>query len=299
MRQAGRYLPEYRKLREKYPLRELFFTPELAATVTLMPLERYTLDAAILFSDITVVALALGLDLEFREGPVATPQVTPQIPLSFTPERLTPIIEAIQLLKPSVPLLGFCGAPFTVASYLAKDALHWLRTDPSTFHHFLQKIEAVTKTYLQYQVEAGVDAIQIFDSWANILSREEFLEFSLPYVRRLVEFVKVPSIFFMRGAAQHLDELFELSTTLSLDWEIPLADVRQKTLQPLQGNLSPDLLFEPLPTIRKKTEELLTSMKNDPAFIFNLGHGVKPNTPVEAVQTLVETVCSKQVETWN
>lgn len=290
MRQAGRYLPEYRALREKYSLRELFFTPELAATVTLMPLKRFPLDAAIVFSDITVVALALGLELDFREGPIVTPKVTPQTPLSFAPEKFSSMIEAIKLLKLSVPLLGFCGAPFTVASYLAEDALHWLRSDPVTFHQFLQKIEVLTKTYLQYQVDAGVDAIQIFDSWANVLTKEEFLKFSLPYVRRLIESVKVPSIFFMRGGACHLDELSTLPAALSLDWEISLADVRQKIALPLQGNLHPELLFESLPIIRKKTKQLLVSMQDDPAFILNLGHGIKPGTPVEAVQTLIEAV---------
>lgn len=295
MRQAGRYLPEYRSLRAQHSLRELFFTPHLAARVTHMPLARFPLDAAILFSDITVTALALGLSLDFNEGPRITPAVTPATPLVHRPEALAPIYETIQILKAdlTVPLLGFCGAPFTVATYLIGDlprTLTWMRSDPAAFRLLLDQIAHATSHYLYAQQTAGVDAVQIFDSWANVLTPEEFRLYSLPYLKQLTKAVTVPSIFFMRGISSYLEEI---PCALSLDWEISPAAARLRTAQPLQGNLNPDLLFAPLPVLREKIKELLSQMQGDPAFIFNLGHGIKPGTPVEAVQALVEMVLDK------
>jgi uroporphyrinogen decarboxylase len=290
MRQAGRYLPEYRALRETHRLKELFFTPEWAAEVTLMPIRRFALDAAILFSDITVVAEALGINLDFNEGPVVTPKASPG--MSFRPcmEKLDPIIETVRLLKPQlrVPLIGFCGAPFTVASYLIGDleeTKKWI-ADPR-FSHLLDQIADVSCEYLKRQVAAGVDAVQIFDSWANVLSEEEWRRFALPYIKRLAASVPVPAIFFMRGAARYVDEI---PCAVSLDWEADLAAIRLKTKKTLQGNLDPDILFGPLPALRERAQALLESMRDDPAFIVNLGHGVKPGTPIEAVHCLIESV---------
>lgn len=275
MRQAGRYLPQYRKLREKHSLRDLFFTPELAAEVTLMPLE-LGMDAAILFSDITVVALALGFSLDFSEGPVIQGTIGRR-----TLEPLQPIIEAIHLIKPelTVPLIGFCGGPFTVASYI--------NGDPS----LLEPLTDVTIDYLRMQEKAGVDAIQIFDSWANRLSDQEFQQFCMPYLKRLVDAVNIPVILFMRGASQRIPELVQLNpAAISFDWAEPLSSLRKKVPMAVQGNLNPDLLYEPLPVIQQKTRELLDSMQGDPGFIVNLGHGVKPDIPVAAVRCLIETV---------
>ncbi|HSX11161.1 MAG TPA: uroporphyrinogen decarboxylase family protein [Chlamydiales bacterium] len=275
MRQAGRYLPAYRKLREKHTLRELFFTPELAAQVTLLPLS-LGVDAAILFSDITVVALALGFALDFSEGPVITGTLQPQ---NLAP--LQPIAETIRLLKPqlTVPLIGFCGGPFTVASYI--------NGDPA----LLEPITQVTIDYLRMQEEAGVDAIQIFDSWADRLTPQEFQQYCVPYLKRLVDAVDVPVILFMRGACQRVDELIQLNPdAISFDWGTPLSELRKKVPMALQGNLNPDLLYEPLPIIAQKTQELLDSMRGDPGFIVNLGHGVKPDVPVDAVRCLIDTV---------
>jgi uroporphyrinogen decarboxylase len=302
MRQAGRYLPEYQILRKKYSLRDLFFHPELAAEVTRMPVDLLGFDAAILFSDIMVIAVALGLKLDFVEGPVLQPLLTPSIldGLSYDLSQLEPMIQAIRLLIPDlkVPLLGFCGAPFTVATYLIEkhagekftQTKQWLYGDPKSFTKLLSKIEKISIAYLKMQVEAGVSAVQIFDSWANILSKEDFRRFCLPVYQRMIEAVKVPVILFMRGAAVHLEDLASLNCTLSLDWQIPISEARLKTKQPLQGNLDPDLLYAPLPLVKQKTKELLDSMKRDPGFIVNLGHGIKPNTPVEAVRCLIETV---------
>lgn len=275
MRQAGRYLPKYRKLREKHSLRELFFTPELAAEVTMMPIE-LGVDAAILFSDITVVALALGFSLDFCEGPVIKGKMERR-----GIEVLQPIAEAISIVKPQlkVPLIGFCGGPFTVASYI--------NGDPA----LLDPITEVTIEYLHMQEKAGVDAIQIFDSWANRLSREEFQQFCVPYLKRLIDAVHVPVIVFMRGACHRVDELVKLGPdAISFDWAEPLSELRKKVPMAVQGNLNPDLLYEPLDVIAKKTKELLESMRGDPGFIVNLGHGVKPETSVDAVRCLIETV---------
>lgn len=294
MRQAGRVLPPYRELRQRYSLRELFLIPDLAAQITQMPVDLLGVDAAILFSDIAVIAPALGLNLDFREGPLIEPQVTPPIlkELVFVPEALAPVIEAIRHVKGElkVPLIGFCGGPFTVATYFIGDAAkakQWLYRDPTTFQQLLKKIEEISAEYLQMQVQAGVDAIQIFDSCAHILPKDLFQTCSLLPLKRFAAALPVPVIFFMRGGAAHLEEF---PCPISLDEQIPLIEARKRTRQPLQGNLDPDLLFAPLPFIRQKTEELLTSMQKDPAFILNLGHGLKPDTPLAAVQCLVETV---------
>lgn len=278
MRQAGRYMPTYRKLREKYRLYDLFFTPELAAEVTLMPIEEIGVDAAILFSDITVVALPLGFTLDFSEGPVIRGSLARR-----GIELLEPIAQAIRLIKPQlqVPLIGFCGGPYTVASYI--------NGDPA----LLDPITEVTIEYIHMQEKAGVDAIQIFDSWADQLSSDAFQTFCVPYLKKLIEAASVPIILFMRGASRRVEELVKLGPdAISFDWEKPLADLRKQVPMAVQGNLNPDLLYEPLPIIRQKTEELLESMRGDPGFIVNLGHGVKPDMSVEAVKCLVETVKS-------
>jgi uroporphyrinogen decarboxylase len=277
MRQAGRYLPSYRALRKKYSLRDLFFTPELAAQITLMPIEQIGVDAAILFSDITVVALPLGFSLDFSEGPVIQGKLQRQ-----SLDCLKPIAKTIELIKAQspVPLIGFCGGPFTVASYIHQH-------DPS----LLDPITDVTIEYIKMQEKAGVDAIQIFDSWAGELSKEDFDRFCTPYLRKIVANTSVPLILFMRGACRRVEELVSLKpSAISFDWEEPLSKMRPKVPMAVQGNLNPDLLYEPLSTIKEKTKELLTSMKADPGFIVNLGHGVKPDMSVDAVKCLVDTV---------
>lgn len=300
-------MPAYQNLRKKYSLRELFFTPELAAEVTLLPIDLLQVDAAILFSDITVIALALGLKLDFQEGPKIAPFVTPEtvshlasIPVE---ESLGAIDATIRLLMPQlhVPLIGFCGGPFTVASYLiekhsGQDLSHtkkWMMRDPKTFHQLLEKICTASIAYLQMQERAGVQAIQIFDSWAHVLSQEDFQVFCVPYLKRMVQAVKVPVIFFMRGACGQIDSLFSLgAAALSLDWQVSLAEMRKKVPATiaLQGNLDPDLLYAPLPVIRSRVEALVRSMEGEKGWIVNLGHGIKPDMPFEAVQCFVNTV---------
>ncbi len=303
MRQAGRYLPEYRKLREKWSLRDLFFTPELAAEITLLPVDLLHVDAAILFSDITVIAPALGLKLEFKEGP----SIEPLGSTHFTrhPEALEPIYQAIRIIKQrsNIPLIGFCGGPFTVASYMIEKHQGQELSKTKRFLYegkltpILEAITQVSIDYLRAQVEAGADAIQIFDSWAHVLTQEQWQQYCFPYLKRLIESVSVPVILFMRGASLFVDELVQLKpAAISFDWQRPLKELRKRVPQPLavQGNLDPDLLYAPLPIIQQTVQNLLRDMENDPGFILNLGHGVKPDVPVEAVRCLIQTAFSQE-----
>lgn len=304
MRQAGRYLPDYQAMRRQHSLFELFFTPELAAKATLMPLEQIGVDAAILFSDITVIALALGFTLDFQEGPVIAPLLQSasdvgKLECLDVKTILAPIGETVRLSLSSLPLIGFCGGPFTVASYLIEkhagsDLLktkQWLYRDPVSFHMLLDKITQVSCEYLQMQVEKGVQAIQIFDSWAHVLTDDQFREVCLPYWKRLLDSVNVPGIVFGRGNSFRVQTIESIKpSAISVDWQLPVALARSQTSLPLQGNLDPDLLFGPISQVKKETLKLLDSMRGDPGFIVNLGHGIKPNTPVESVRCLVDTV---------
>ncbi|MBS0625641.1 MAG: uroporphyrinogen decarboxylase [Verrucomicrobia bacterium] len=301
MRQAGRYLPDYQALRRKHTLRELFFTPKLAAEVTRMPVEQLGVDAAILFSDITVISLALGFKLDFNEGPILEPMWNgaSDLPRLDVRSVLAPIGETVSLLKGDVPLIGFCGGPFTVASYLIEKhsgsdlpkTKQWLYRDPASFCRLLDQITDASCDYLQMQVEAGASAIQIFDSWAHVLSEEQFKQVCIPYWKKLLASVGVPGIVFARGNSFRVETIeAALPAAISVDWQVPVGALRKKSKAVLQGNLDPDLLFAPSEVVQEKTEALLESMRGDPAFIVNLGHGVKPGTPVESVRTLIETV---------
>lgn len=298
MRQAGRYLPEYRELRKIHLLETLFFTPELAAEVTIQPLKRFPLDAAILFSDITVIARGLGCSLSFSEGPVIVPQIgleEVKKGLKAQPEAFSPIWKTVSLVKQEicVPLLGFCGAPFTVISYLVGGqelALLWLRSDPESFQKLFEVVEQLSLDLLRGQVEAGVDAVQVFDSWANSLTALEFKRWTLPFLKKVAQEISVPKLFFMRSLHRFFDLIQDVPIGLSLDAEISLVSMRQKTTRPLQGNLDPDLLLGPQDLLAGAVNELLDSMKDDPAFILNLGHGVKPSTPIRAIETILALV---------
>jgi len=316
MRQAGRYLPEYRELRSKYPFKTLYQTPEIASKITQMPLKRFPFDAAILFSDILVIAESLGSKIEFQEGvgpviqnPISTLQDIQSLNVADPNETLSYVSKTISQVKPQlkVPLIGFCGAPFTVASYMIegkssrdfKKTKQWLLRDPHSFHQLLKKITLASIQYLEMQREAGVDAIQIFESWSHVLARNQFSEFSLHYVRQMIESLhggnsrSVPILFFSKGTSSFL---FEIGSTkadgLSLDWSCSLWEVRKllgKEIA-LQGNLDPQILYAPLPTIQKEVKSLIQSMKGDPGYIFNLGHGILPDVSLEAVQTMVDSV---------
>lgn len=303
MRQAGRYLPEYRLLREKHSLRDLFFTPSLAAEVTMMPIRRFGFDAAILFSDITAIAPAMGYSLDFCEGPLIQPlaKATHWEALREDLSLLDPIAEAAALVKQQleVPLIGFCGGPFTIATYLIEQhdgvglpqTYSWMQNDPIGFAKFLDRICDVCIHSLNLQIQAGADAVQIFDSWANALDEAQFATFSLPFLRKIARSVKCPTILFMRGSALRAEQLAEIeNAAISLDMGRKVSEVRQFVSAPLQGNLDPDLLFQPLEDIKRAVRSLLQEMHSDPGFIVNLGHGIKPGTPLEAVSAVLETI---------
>jgi uroporphyrinogen decarboxylase len=305
MRQAGRYLPEYRSIRKKYSLSELFHHPELAAQITEFPVQRFGLDAAILFSDILMIAEILGLTVHFPEegGPYVEPQLNASSTWQLFPveKKLDYVFKTIQILRSHlrVPLIGFCGGPFTVATYLAKkgkNVKNWLYEEPKSFHHLLQTLTDASIEYLRLQIESGVQAIQIFDSWANILTYPQFLEFSLPYLRQIVNALRptnIPMILFCRGAVNLIEELVSLqSHAISFDWQQELCFLRKKMPRSMaiQGNFDPELLHAPHAVIRREVEDRLNTMRGDPGFIVNLGHGVLPDTPVENVQLFVETV---------
>ncbi len=317
MRQAGRYMPEYRALRERYSFLEMCHNPELAAQVTMLPIKAFGMDAAILFSDILVIPEALGVGLHFDEGmgPVIDRKITCQADIVALPalqveHSLGFVGQAIGLVKPQlkVPLIGFCGAPFTVASYMIegksskdlKKTKQWMFSNPEGFHALLNVLADCTIAYLNMQVAAGVDALQIFDSWAHVLGHRQFREFSLPYLERIVQGIKDPSIpiiLFCRGSSVFAPQLAELHPRvahlgISLDWNSHMPEIRKRVPHPvaLQGNLDPDVLYAPPAHIRKEVHSLLDSMRGDPAFIFNLGHGIHPDISVEAVKTLVDCV---------
>lgn len=311
MRQAGRYMPQYQALRSKYTLWEMFHQPELAAQVTHLPLEHLGVDAAILFSDILVIAEALGLSIHFPEkgGPRVVPSLDTAAQVAALPylpveESLSYVYETIRLIKSNlqVPLIGFCGGPFTVASYLIdststtafQKTKQWLKEDPVSFHPLLQKITDATIAHLQGQVHAGAEVLQIFDSWANVLNDEEFENFSLHYLKQIVEALKgVPVILFCRDSSLRAAKLASLGpAAISYDWHRSMLELRQQTPDEIavQGNFNPEFLKLPQKEIHLGVKQLLQSMENERGFIVNLGHGITPDIPMESVRCFVNAV---------
>ena len=317
MRQAGRYMASYQKVRAKYNFLEMCKNPELVFEVTKLPIDEFGFDAAIVFSDILLISEAMGLPLAFEEkrGPViATPLRTQEdLKRLFSRpvvENLRFVIQAIKLLKKElkVPLIGFAGAPFTVASYMIEGCMadkkahllsktkSWLYSDPKSFHSLLQVIEEYTVDFLNAQIDAGVDAIQLFDSWANVLPSDQFEECSASYTKRIFSRLKkCPRIIFCKGSSIFYESLQHVGAEcIGLDLNRDLPSVRKKLGQDfaLQGNLDPEVLLAREDVMLSFASKLLTSMKGDPGFIFNLGHGILPTTPEKNVKALVDLVQS-------
>ncbi len=312
MRQAGRYMPEYRALRKKHSFLEMCHNPELIAEVTKLPITAFGMDAAILFSDILVIPEAFGIGLHFEDGagpiidrPLNSPADIQALPKVDMRHSLNYVTEGIRLLIPElkVPLLGFCGAPFTLASYMIEGKsnhnLHktkqWMLRDPESFHQLLTLLSDHAITYLTMQIEAGVQAVQVFDSWANVLTHHQFREFSLAYMQKIVEKIKpkVPVILFCRGSSTFAPEMVKATPScISVDWNVDIGSLRSVVPSSIaiQGNLDPDFLYAPIPVLKKEVTRLLNAMNGDPGYIFNLGHGITPETPTEAVQALVNCV---------
>lgn len=277
MRQAGRFLPQYRELRKTYSLNHLFHTPELAAQVTLQPVDILGVDAAILFSDILVITEVFGYRVDFPQSGGIHLQ-SPAQPNTFSvPDTLNYVAQTIGLLKQrKVPLIGFCGGPYTVAKYMGQ-----------INHEWLEKLTAASLEYLKMQIGAGVDAVQIFDSWAGAGAPEDFYTYALPYLKKMVDALKptgIPVILFCRGSCKFAKELAALNpSAISFDWEQDLSSLRAQVPSHIavQGNLDPEIFRGEKSNLEAAVKKLLESMQGKNGFIFNLGHGVLPDTPVE------------------
>jgi uroporphyrinogen decarboxylase len=318
MRQAGRYMSEYRSLRERYSLLDICRTPDLATEVTLQPVRRIEVDAAILFSDLLLPLEPLGIPFDFirGEGPAIETPLRSEADLArirpFEPrESLGYVLDAIRQIKGAlagrVPLIGFAGAPFTLASYAIEGghSSNFAHTKslmygaPAAWHRFCDTLAGVVGEYLVAQVEAGVDVVQVFDSWVGALNAADYREFILPHTKRIFDRLAplgVPTIHFGVGTASILGELRDAGgDVIGADWRTPLDEAwaRIGADRAIQGNLDPTLLLGPLDRIFAATDEILERAGGRPGHIFNLGHGILPSTPVEHVQALARYVHQK------
>ncbi len=313
MRQAGRYLPEYRHLQDQYPFFERVQTPDLAAAITIQPIERFSPDAAILFSDILVVPQALGLEVRMEPG--RGPQLPITIGCADDIRRLAPdgaadrlayvyraIERSLELLRGRVPLLGFAGAPFTILCYMVEGGgskeftatRRMLMRMPDVAKAALDIITDVTIEYLRRQIASGVHAVQLFDSWGGVLGPDDFAQWSLPYIRRIVDAIRplAPIIVFAKGATSSLADLSGLHPQgLGIDWTVrpDVARAMVGESVTLQGNLDPHVLFAPDDVIRQRTTKMLDSLGCHRTIV-NLGHGIQPGTPISGVETFFQTV---------
>lgn len=313
MRQAGRYMREYREIRSETSFLELCKTPELAAEVTLSAVDRLNVDAAIIFADILLIVEPLGVGLEFSKGegprikrPVRSGKAVDRIK-DFDPESLSYVYDALKItrraLDPNKALIGFAGAPFTVASYMIEgggsrnyeNTKGLMYKDPTAWHVMMEKLSFATASYLNRQIKAGADVVQLFDSWVGCLSRDDYKEFVLPHMKKLISKIdkEAPVIHFGTGTGALLDLIKESgSQVIGLDWRVDLAKAwRQLGHETaVQGNLDPVLLFSTPSEIRKRANKVIDKAKGRPGYIFNLGHGILPKTPVENVMALVDFV---------
>jgi uroporphyrinogen decarboxylase len=316
MRQAGRYLPEYRELRQKVDFLTLCRTPELAVEATLQPLRRFPLDAAILFSDILVPVEALGVPMTFAPGPTLAEPIRSRaqvesLTLRPAAEVVPYVADAVRLLRRELegrtPLIGFCGAPFTLAAYLVegrgKEGFSAVKTmlyrEPATLERLLEKLSAAMADYLALQIESGAQAVQIFDSWAGILGIDEYRRFALPFVKTIVDRVRplgAPIIYFV-NAAPHLVSAAATAgpDVLGVCWRTPL-DAASRLVGPqiaLQGNLDPHVLFADPATIQREVAGVLERASGHAGHIMNLGHGILPETPISSVETLIAATAAQ------
>ena len=313
MRQAGRYLPDYIKLREKYDFFTRVETPELACEITLQPVDQMGVDAAIIFSDILVIPQAMGLTVLLEEGKgpllpkvVATKADIDALITTDTAERLSYVMKALALTKKElngrVPLIGFAGAPWTILCYMIEGkgsktfdkAKQFCFTQPELAHSLLQKITDVTISYLKAQVGAGADLVQVFDSWSGMLSPADFKMYAQPYLVQIADALssQAPVILFPKGSWYALGDLSKTSAGgLGLDWSVTPKLAREMTNNSitLQGNFDPAKLLAPIPQIKKEVREMIDAF-GVKRYIANLGHGILPNVPVDHARAFVDTV---------
>lgn len=313
MRQAGRYLPDYIKLREKYDFFTRVQTPELVTEITLQPVDQIGVDAAILFSDILVIPQAMGLEVLMIEekgpmlpSPIRSAQDIDRLVMTDTEQRLSYVMDALRLTKQTlddrVPLIGFAGAPWTIFCYMVEGkgsktwdkAKQFAYTQEALTHKLLQKITDTTITYLKAQARAGADVVQVFDSWSGVLSPDDFNTYALPYLLQISDAVSpiIPVILFPKGSWYALSQLRESSATgVGIDWCID-PHLARKWVGPdktLQGNFDPARLLAPIPQIRMWVKEMIDAFGTQ-RYIANLGHGITPNVPVDHAKAFVEAV---------
>jgi len=316
MRQAGRYLPEYREIRQGVSFLELCKNPALAAEVTLQPIRRFGFDAAILFSDLLVPLEAMGLPVEFTEqgptlpAPVRTPEDLARVH-TFDPTRETSfVLETITRLRPALgatPLIGFAGAPFTVATYAIEgktsktfaETKKFFYRQPDHARRLLAAIGEATRAYLEAQLDAGADAVQLFDSWVGVVSAEDWAEFVFPPTAALITALRArgaPVIYFGNGATTILDRIAKLGADVyGIDWRLPLDEARARlastSTRPfaVQGNLDPAVLLAPPDVIAARATDVV-NRGGRRGHVFNLGHGITPEVPLASVEALVRAV---------
>lgn len=313
MRQAGRYLKEYRKIRAKVSFLDFCKNPELAAEITLLPIEKFGFDAAIIFADILLILEPLGIGVEFTKGDGPKIKNTVRSAASvdamrnFDPEKMDYVRKAIVMVRraliPEVALLGFAGAPFTVASYLIEGGASSTYVNTKTLMHsdeglwnaLMEKLSAATASYLNAQIDAGADAVQIFDSWAGCLSPDDYRRFVAPHTKNVFDALprRVPAIHFGVGAGALIPDMKKAGgDVIGIDWTVDLSEawkiVGYKTA--IQGNLDPAVLLCDRRSVEESAVSILKKVAGRPGHIFNLGHGIMPSTQPDNVTALVETV---------
>jgi uroporphyrinogen decarboxylase len=315
MRQAGRYMAEYQEVRSQVDFLTLCKTPELAAKVTIQPIDKLGVDAAILFSDILVTVEAMGMGLEFHEKrgpvlphPIRSRSMLDRLGVPDPEDDLGYVLDTIRILrrelKDRVPLIGFSGAPFTLATYMIEggSSKNFLNTkkmmfqSPTLFADLMEKISASVQSYLTAQIRAGAQAVQLFDSWAGALTPADFVEFELPYVKKIVAELRkegVPVIYFANNCGTFLRDVKKAGAdVVGVDWRVDMKEAVKAIGKryAVQGNLDPCCLFLPEDKIRERVADILEKAKAAQGHIFNLGHGILPETPVEAAQAMVAAV---------
>jgi len=315
MRQAGRYLPEYRAVREKVDFITLCKTPELASEVTLQPVDLIGVDAAIIFSDILVIPEAMGMELIISEGkgpifpsPIRSDSDFEKLKNIDPVKNLKYVLDAVSLTKKQlsgrVPQIGFSGSPWTLLTYMVEgggsknfaNVKRMIFNNPNLAHKILDKLSSAISVYLSAKIEAGADAVQIFDTWGGILSQEDYMEFSLQYVEKIVGSIKrndEPIIYFPKGVHSNLDKIANIGIdVLGIDWTLDMGKVRKivEDKVALQGNMDPSVLYGTEEVIERRALKTLQSYGNGTGHIFNLGHGILPDVNPDNAKTLVEFV---------
>ncbi len=313
MRQAGRYLPEYQAVRAKHPFLEVCRTPDLATEVTLQPIRRFGFDAAILFSDILIPVAAMGAPVEFGDAgprfrqPIRSRAQVGELRVPDPEETMPFVAETARRVRrelpPPVALLGFAGAPFTLLTYLVEgggskefaETKRFLSRETAAAHQLLEKLAETSARALAAQVRAGCGAVQLFDTWASVLSARCYETFALPYAKRVFDALAdlgVPRIYYANGLGAHLERAAATGAdALSIDWRLDLGEARARVPHAaFQGNLDPHLLLAPEQTLRERVRGIVASNGGRPGHVFNLGHGIFPQAPIEAVEWMIDEV---------